>query len=154
LLREGCHVFHDYPGGGKWNIDHIIVAPAGVYAVETKARRKRRTRKGRRGYEVFFDGKILKFPKGNDTDALEQARRNAKDFSRELSSATGDHVKVKAILTFPGWLVTLQGKGDVHGLNPNQIRSVVLARQESFLTPAQIQRIIHQLDQKCRDIES
>lgn len=153
LLRDGCHVFHDYPGGPNWNIDHVIVAPSGVYAVETKARSKRRAPKGRRDYEVIFDGKMLKFPNGNDADALEQARRNAKGLSRELSSSTGEPVKVTPILTIPGWFVTLQGKGDVHVLNPKQIRSVILAGSENQLPPAQIQRIVHQLDQKCRDVE-
>lgn len=44
LLRDGCHVFHDYPGGPNWNINHIVVAPPGVYPIETKTRHKRRGR--------------------------------------------------------------------------------------------------------------
>jgi hypothetical protein len=153
LLRDGCHVFHDYPGGPNWNIDHIVVAPSGVYAIETKTRRKRRTRTGQRDYELIFDGKNLRFPHCTDTFGLEQARRNAADLSVQLTKSTGETVKAKPILTFPGWLVTLKGKGDVHVLNPKQIRQVVLNNNGPTLSPAQIQRIIHQLDQKCRDVE-
>ncbi len=41
LLKDGCFVFHDVPGDGKWNIDHVVIAPTGVFAVETKTRRKK-----------------------------------------------------------------------------------------------------------------
>jgi hypothetical protein len=102
LLRDGCHVFHDYPGGPNWNIDHIVVAPSGVYAIETKTRRKRRAPKGRRDHEVIFDGKLLHFPHGSDAENLDQARRNATSLSQQLTSATGEPVKAKPILTFPG----------------------------------------------------
>jgi hypothetical protein len=153
LLRDGCHVFHDYPGGPNWNIDHIVVAPSGVYAIETKTRRKRRAPMGRRAHEVIFDGKLIHFPHCSDAYGLEQARRNAVDLSFQLTRATGETVKAKPILTFPGWLVTLKGKSDVSVLNPKQIRSVILGNGSPALTPAQMQRIIHQLDQKCRDVE-
>ena len=40
----------------KFNIDHVIIGPAGVYAVETKARRKPETGKGRSDARVVYDG--------------------------------------------------------------------------------------------------
>jgi hypothetical protein len=49
--------------------------------------------------------------------------------------------------------VTLKGKSDVSVLNPKQIRSVILGNGSPTLSPAQMQRIVHQLDQKCRDVE-
>jgi len=153
LMRDGCHVFHDYPGGHNWNIDHIVVAPSGVYAIETKSRRKRRAPKGQRSHEVVFDGKTLQFPESTDSSALEQARRNATSLGQQLSSATGEQVKAMPVLTFPGWYVTLKGKSDVHVLNPKQIRQVVLHNTKPPLSTAQFQRITHQLDQKCRDVE-
>jgi len=154
LLRDGCHIFHDYHLPDRdWNIDHVIVAPSGVYVVETKARSKRSVSKGASATEVVFDGERLLFPNGYDTKAFEQARRNAADLSRELTSATGEPVKVKSILTFPGWFVTRKGRGDVNVLNPKEIRSAVLDPREPQLSAAQMQRIVHQLEQKCRDVE-
>lgn len=41
LMAEGCRVFHDLPMEPYGNIDHVIVSMAGVFAVETKTRRKR-----------------------------------------------------------------------------------------------------------------
>lgn len=39
LYAQGYDVFHDIDGGG-FNIDHVAVGPAGVFAIETKARVK------------------------------------------------------------------------------------------------------------------
>lgn len=36
LMLKGYAVYHDFPAE-HFNIDHIVVAPAGVFAVETKA---------------------------------------------------------------------------------------------------------------------
>jgi hypothetical protein len=152
LMAEGCRVFHDYPGGRNWNIDHVIVAPSGVYAIETKTRRKRRAPKGKKDQELMFDGAKLHFPRYVGTSGLEQARRNARDLSRELTSATGEPVVVKAILTFPGWYVNRTGKSDVAVLNPKEIRHVVLSTAGAQLSPEQIQRVAHQVEQKCRDV--
>ncbi|HYM01004.1 MAG TPA: NERD domain-containing protein, partial [Blastocatellia bacterium] len=82
----------------------------------------------------------------------EQARRNAADLSRELTSATGEPVKVKPILTLPGWYITPRGKSDVTIVNPKEIRQVILSNDPPRLSPEQIQRIAHQLEQKCRDV--
>lgn len=152
LMMEGCHVFHDYPANPKWNIDHVVIAPSGVYSIETKTRRKRRAPKGKREHEITFDGARLHFPHCTDNHGLEQSRANASWLSRELTSATGEPVKAKPVLTFPGWLVTLRGKGDVTVLNPKQIRQVIL-NAPLQLSPAQMQRIAHQVEQKCRDVE-
>jgi len=39
LMLDGYRVYHDFPAD-KFNIDHIVVGPPGVFAVETKARSK------------------------------------------------------------------------------------------------------------------
>jgi Nuclease-related domain len=59
------------------NIDHVLVAPTGVYAVETKARRKRKTPEGNRDNEVVFDGEKLQFPEATDLSSLHQTRQQA-----------------------------------------------------------------------------
>lgn len=39
LMLDGYHVYHDFPAE-RFNIDHIVVGPAGAFAIETKARTK------------------------------------------------------------------------------------------------------------------
>ncbi|PTN31763.1 nuclease-related domain-containing protein [Desulfonatronum sp. SC1] len=76
LLANGYNVFHDYPAG-KFNIDHVLVGPAGVFAVETKARSKPTTGDGKADAKVFYDGKQLKFPCWIESEPIQQAKRQA-----------------------------------------------------------------------------
>jgi hypothetical protein len=90
LMRDGCRVFHDVPNEPYGNIDHVIVAPSGVFAVETKTRRKKKVLLGKKDHEVIFDGKALVFPNGRDTGALEQARQQADRLRVFLTKAVGE----------------------------------------------------------------
>ncbi len=153
LMLDGCRVFHDVPMEPYGNIDHVLVAPAGVYAVETKTRRKRKTSGGKREYEVVFDGKMLQFPGATDSHSLPQARQQANRLRDFLSEAVGEPVKVGAILTFPGWFVRNLTKDNIEVFNPKVIRAAIVDRRSPVLSKQLIDRILHQLDRKCRDVE-
>jgi hypothetical protein len=154
LMLDGCHVFHDFPADPKWNIDHVVVAPSGVYSIETKTRRKEKAPQGKREHEIVFDGVTLHFPHGSDRHGLDQAKANARWLGQFLSAAIGERVSVRPILTFPGWWIESRVHGDnIKVLNPKQIRAVIHADGPPALTAQQIKRIVHQLDQKCRDVE-
>jgi hypothetical protein len=91
------------------------------------------------------------YPKGNwDTQALKQARRNARTLEKWLTSACGERVLANAILTLPGWYVTRRAVSDVNVLNPQEIKNSFPARSKQPLSPEQIQRIAHQLTERCR----
>ncbi|MDB6109091.1 MAG: nuclease [Pedosphaera sp.] len=63
LMAEGCLVFHDFPLEKNANIDHIVVAPSGVFAIETKTWRKNPSPTNQQKLnEVVYDGKRLQFP--------------------------------------------------------------------------------------------
>ena len=153
LMLEGCRVFHDVPMEPYGNIDHVLVSPTGIYAVETKARRKRKASDGKRDYEVVFDGKSLQFPNTTDSRSLHQARQQADRLRIFLSDAIGDPVKVAAILTLPGWFVTSRAKDNLEVLNPRGIRVAIFDRRLPVLSKQLIDRIVYQLDRKCRDVE-
>jgi hypothetical protein len=149
LMSDGFRVFHDVPFD-KYNIDHVLVGPTGAFIVETKTKRKRTTR-GEEKHKVLFDGARLNFPGGKwDTEALDQARLNAKTLSRWLSSATADQITAHPILTIPGWFVERSARSDVYVTNPKQIRNFILNSTENPLTAAEIQRASHQLEEKCK----
>jgi len=110
LSSDSIRVFHDYeirePGGKPWNIDHIVLTPAGVFCIETKTRRKPRgaTPDGQKGHTVIFDGQQMIFPHPMKPDrfGLDQARRNAKWLSDKLTSWNGTPIPVTPALVFPG----------------------------------------------------
>lgn len=153
LMLDGCRIFHDVPMEPYGNVDHVIVAPSGIYAVETKARRKRKAPPGKKDHEVMFDGNCLHFPETTETKVLQQATQQADRLRAFLSKAVGEAVPVRAILTFPGWFVTTRAKSEMKVLNPKNIRSAVLDSRLPVLPEQLRQRIVHQLDQKCRDVE-
>lgn len=156
LVREGCRVYHDIPGDGKWNIDHVVIAPMGVFVIETKTRRKKRGHESVRDYEVVFDGKNLVYPWGTEIHGIDQAKANARWLSEYLAAAVGQKVWVTPILTLPGWLVTRRTGGaneELFVLNPKEIKNVVLQKKRSpSLDQDAITRIGHALEQRCRDV--
>ena len=149
LMSDEFRVFHDVPFG-TYNMDHVLVGPTGVFVVETKTKRKRMAHGGEK-HKVLFDGTRLNFPDGRwDTEALDQVRLNKKSLSQWLSSSTGIPIATEAILTIPGWWVERKGRADVYVVNPKEIRGLVLSLNANLLGEETIQRISHQLDQKCK----
>jgi hypothetical protein len=152
LTALGCSVFHDIPGDGKWNVDHVVVGPAGVFAIETKYRTKQPGKAGQPDHKAEFDGKKIQFPAGYDTKAPEQATQNARWLANLLSKATGERVTVQSVVALPGWWVTLKTNSDVKVLSGKQLSSFI-AKEPARLSAKAIQQISHQLEQRCRDVE-
>jgi hypothetical protein len=157
LMLDGCLVYHDVPGEGEWNVDHVVVAPTGVYAIETKTRSKSKCTKDRKDYEVIYDGKTLQYPNWSDTHGLEQAKANAKWLAKHLSNSLAENIKVTPILTLPGWFVTSSVRpsgNELRVLNHKLIRSVIVdGRAPVIIDEQRLKQIGHQLELKCRDVE-
>lgn len=147
LMLDGFHVFHDIPFD-EFNIDHVIVGKQGVFAVETKTRRKPRDDDGTKQFSVTYDGRSLKWPMGEDQYGLQQTQDNARTLAAFLTSATGERVEVAGILAVPGWWVERTGRGPVNVLNEKEVKHSFSSQRK--LDEDKIQRIIHQLTEKCR----
>jgi len=149
LAAEGFEIYHDVPFDG-FNIDHVLVGTAGVFAIETKTRRKPVDESGDKEYRVVFDGQCLQWPWGAESHGIEQAFNNAQTLSKWLTSAVGDRVDVSAILTLPDWMVERKAPGArVNVLNPKEIIQAC-GSTAAKLDQVLVRRICHQLDQKCR----
>ncbi len=152
LMRDGYYVFHDFQADG-FNIDHIVVGPAGVFAVETKARSKPTSGDRVSDAEVTYDGRKLQFPKWVETKPLEQARNQALWLKRWLNSCVGEEVQVRPVVTLPGWFVKRVSSKGFPVINPKQFHSIAKPINGKILNESLIRRIVHQLDQKCRDVQ-
>ena len=154
LMCEGCQVFHDFPLSANWNLDHIVVAPTGVYAIETQTKRKQEFTATQKAHEVIYNGKDLQFPEGCDTEALDQARKQAVHLGKFLSDTLKTPITPKSILTLPGWYVISKAVGDVIVLNPKLVDLTILNNGGPVaLSAEQIKQISNQLEKKCRDVE-
>lgn len=157
LEREGYRVFHDVPaeaGLREFNLDHVIVGPGGIWLIETKTRRKGRTRPGHKDNVVTFDGSRLVWPWGEDEHGLAQAEAQARWLEDWVKRKTGLTEPVRPVLALPGWWVNENVIGPVRVQNPLNIAGLVRRARAPRLTEAQIDLIARQLDDLCRDVES
>ena len=169
LKLSGHRVFHDVPAGDPpagsttppFNLDHVVVGPAGVFAIETKTRRKGRARVGFMAHEIIYDGRALAYPWGEDKFGLEQAARQSAWLAQFLQNQLGRPVPVQPLLVFPGWMIIRKGRGDVNVLNPKELPAAIERPAASghtgvavpALDAASIDLIARQLDARCRDVE-
>ena len=153
LFADSYQIFHDIPGDGKWNIDHVAVGPAGVFAIETKYRTKKPGRNGQEDYKATFDGNRIMFASGDyDVRAPKQARYVARWLEKELSKATGERVTAQPIVALPGWWVDRKTNSDVKVLSGKEVAGTI-AKEPATLSEKRIKQISYQLEQRCRDIE-
>jgi len=151
LMLDGYRVYHDFQVD-NFNIDHIVIGENGVFAIETKGRSKPDRGKGQDDVRVVYDGQSLQFPMWREKEPLEQAKRQAVWLSNWLSNAVGDQVAVKPVLALPGWFVDRKAKDLLiyNGKNPQYLLKITT---ETPLSPEMIQRVAHQVEQQCRDVE-
>jgi hypothetical protein len=149
LLVKGYRVFHDLPFE-KFNIDHVVVGPKGVFSIETKTRRKPRQENATAEYKVVHEGKTLRWPKVSETKTIEQALLNASTISKWIAASAAESVPAQAIVAVPGWFTATDTTFPaVWVLNPRGIKAFI-EKCPPTLSPDQIQRIAFQLEQHCR----
>ena len=148
LERRGYHVFHDLVFD-KFNIDHVVVGPGGVFTVETKTRSKRV--KNPSTAHVTWDGQELRIDKALATEHIGQAKGEAAELGNLLRDA-GVNIWVRAVLLFPGWYVDAiksRDDKDVFVCNDTYfVRSFDYA--EPTLSAEQVQRVVSILDAQAR----
>jgi hypothetical protein len=156
LRQNGFRIFHDVPCEGRktnFNIDHVVVGPTGVAAIEVKTRRKKKGRPGFEEHVVTSDGQRLIWPWGEDRCGIDQVRAEA-DWLRDfIAKRTGLHIEPKPILAFPGWWVTERAAGAFRVSSHKLLPAIIRDWKPQALTPEQIDLISRQLDERCRDVE-
>jgi hypothetical protein len=152
LMLRGCRVFHDFPAE-RFNIDHVVVEPRGVFAVETKGRAKPVRGRGREDATVTYDGNLLLFPTWQERQPVEQASRQAVWLAKWLTSAVGEPVTVHAAISLPGWYVDRKAAAvSPNVFNPRNATFLAEPAGDKELSASLIQRIAHQVEQRCRDV--
>jgi hypothetical protein len=117
----GYDVFHDIRGDG-FNVDHALIGPGGVFAIETKSRSK--PAHGRA--EITYDGaRVLVDGFEPDRDPIAQAEASADHLRQILEQMTGRRdIYVRPVVLFPEWWVHRQPPDcNVWVLNPKALPS-------------------------------
>jgi hypothetical protein len=152
VVAAGYVAFHDVPGDGPWNIDHVVVGPGGVFVLETKARSRRKATRQQEEHEVFFDGRTLEFPWCDDRKAAEQAERNARWVRDFLAGFGPKDLPVQPVIVVPGWYVTSKGNYAVKAMNATYLVGYLKGAKRLF-TPEQLKVVMRRLDERCRVLE-
>ncbi len=137
----GYSVFHDIEFE-RFNIDHALIGPGGIFAIETKSL----SMPSRRKAVVAFDGKRV-LVDGNvpDRDPIGQAEAGADRLRDLLKSMTGREFTVRPVVLFPGWWVTPQPRDcRTWVLNPKALRAF-LANEPVQLSPEDVALFIDRL---------
>lgn len=101
LRSQGYAVFHDLMGEG-FNVDHVIIGPAGVFTIETKTWSK--PAKG--SSKITFNGEtLLAAGREPDRNPVIQAKAQASWLQRLLAESTGKAYPVRPVVLFPGWFI-------------------------------------------------
>ena len=145
LTAEGFEIYHDLRLDGI-SIDHVLIGPQGLFAVETKTRSQ--LGNGLAGSDrVEFDGFRVHWPMESEGYGLERAVANAQTLGQWLSGALSEPIEATPILTLPGW--TIDRKGDsqrVLVLNAKDIGKLCDSKTIR-LEEDRIRRICQQLSQ-------
>jgi hypothetical protein len=147
LMRTGARVFHDLPGDG-FNIDHVIVAPAGVFCIETETRGKPQHGRSVEDATAIYDGHGLRFPDVTDDVPVRHARDRARWLANWIKRATGLVIPVQPAVALPRWVIDRQGSGDVVVMNPREASR--LLGSPRLLETEQVDQIAFQLEKLGR----
>jgi hypothetical protein len=135
LREQGMKVFHDV-GADGFNIDHVVVAPQGVLAIETKTWSKveRSSRIIPRAGAIYVDGEK------RTPNPIDQAQRQADWLRKRFRESTKPELAVAAVVLFPGWMVEeadAETKNRAWVLNPKGL-AAFLANEPRRLTDEQV----------------
>lgn len=137
LRGKGYKIFHAIPcegtNGEKFDIDHVIVGPGGVFTIEVKTISK--AIKG--NPEILYDGADIKIDGSiPDRDPIVQAKGQMYWLENFITKNAKMKVKVKPVVLYPGWFVKNENSEntDVQVLNPTIFLTRVNNKKPSLNT--------------------
>ena len=140
LRSHGFRCFHDIVRDG-FNIDHVVVGPAGLFVIETKFRSGSGLIEFRNGHGIFVGGRE------EERDPLKQARGNARDLNQMIQRDAGINVWAKPLVVFVGdWRVkNVCRDTDVRVVTASQIGQFFSRQDQPELTRHEIDLICSHL---------
>jgi len=123
LRAHGYTVLHDIPERA-YNIDHVLIGPAGVFVIETKTRSKPIGHDAK----VEYDGqRLLVDGLAPDRDPIKQVKASCDRVREIIQAATELRPFVRPVVLYPGWYVVSTPRDqDVWVLNPLNLPSFVV----------------------------
>lgn len=109
-LHEGCpkgyFVIHDIeeknPDGSRFNIDHVLIGPGGIFVIETKTRTKPTP-----DAKLHVDARGIRLADGPpDEHPIRQVLANVSHLRKILERTThSTNIPIQPVVMYPGWYV-------------------------------------------------
>lgn len=127
--ESGAVVFHDIPAK-DFNVDHVVIAPQGLFVIETKTISK--PAQGKAEIHVA-NGRIIANGREIERNPIDQAVAISRWLQSELHASTGKDFPVQPVLVFPGWFVHRIKRDAAKGawvLNPKALPAFIGSEPE------------------------
>jgi hypothetical protein len=147
LRANDFRCFHDIVRDG-FNIDHVVVGPPGVFAVERKFRNGSGEIEFKNGQGIFVGGRE------EERESLNQARGNARAVRDLIRENAGLEVFVKPVVVFVGEWKVKNGWGDdtdVRVITADDVQPYFQNEDYPELTKSEIELISSHLKRTARD---
>lgn len=154
LGERGYRAVHDIVRCDRratYNIDHVLVGPAGIFVIETKYRSKPK----RGEHKMRHEGDTITFP-GDRHETTPSAQVDAciNDVKTVLRQRLGvDGWPIRGIVCYPGWYVIEDERAEVPVLNPVRLGSFLSSIERTtpnLLSAFDRDRIVRALyDEQC-----
>jgi hypothetical protein len=144
-------LFHDVPVERGVCVDHVLVGPNGVFAIETGPGRIA-------GHDktsvVTVEGSALHFARDidlPDTYSMAGALEGARWLQMWLAAKAREYVAVQPILVLPGWQIeiTKDNNCNIRVLNEEGLQTLFSGAR--ILQPTLVHRIADELARKCHE---
>lgn len=143
IRAKGFVTLHDVSHNG-FKIDHVVVGPSGIYAIETKTRTGSGTIEYRGDQELLLNGRI------NDSPAVRQARTSAQAAHLHLKQHLHECYWVNPLLVFTGdWRVQPSPRDFAIDVIIEDQLEDYFDRQQPELTGAEIAHICSHLERSA-----
>jgi hypothetical protein len=150
LREQGYQIFHDVVGSG-FNVDHVLVGPAGIFTIETKTWSK----------PVRGDARVIcnadRLRAGTlkpDRNPIIQAKAQSSWLKQLVTESTGRPFEVWPVVLFPGWYVEQDEESRRHlwVLEPKALPAF-LASAKQRLSPEDIKLASFHISRFIRSVE-
>lgn len=135
-------LFHDVPAKDNAWINHVLVGPQGVFAIETRSEPIGHGKPDGEGRGVTVDGRFLHVstdPDHRDTRSIAASAGRARWLQTWLALQARTHVAVQPVLVLPGWRVEVKKQSEILVVNQEGLSSLFAGKRT--LQPTELHRI-------------
>lgn len=132
-LPDDYHIFHDYVAG-RYHVDHVVVGPTGIYAIETKNWRAPVTVED--GYVLYGEQKLP------STNPLRQAKAQRAAVAKVLKEKNLNS-EVMPVLCFAS-NTFVEKKANVDQVDIMNLSEIVewISKKEQIFTSIEVERLV------------